>query len=103
MRWVSEKHEFRGHPYQIEGWHLETEQDYDRLIRCKRCGTETLIRQCKREPVKGYSGDVVAAPIYELSCPHCPGWLGSLDESDPKYTVGPVPFLTLDHDGELCS
>ena len=102
MRWISERHEYEGTPFTIKGWHLESESDKDILIHCKRCGKSTPIKDCEKEPATGYRGDEVAVPIDELLCPKCRSWLATLDESDPKVSIGPKPLLSIQENGELC-
>ena len=71
---------------------LETEEDRQRKIECGHCGVQTSITEFARgEPLTGYAGDVVAAPIDVLRCPSCRELLGELDEG--TSTVKPYVIL----------
>ena len=90
MKWIYEKYRYcpfsfiegvepmKG--YVVKGWLIETEDDKDNLILCKRCGNKTSIKECKESSRVFMNGDEVATPTWHLECPFCSHLVGKLEE-----------------------
>ena len=89
MKWIHEEHEPRPslikgiEPMKMsatEGWLMETEEDKNNLILCKKCGNKIPIKDCKESEWAFMDGDELAAPIWELECPFCFKLIARLEE-----------------------
>ena len=91
MKWIHEEHGPRPSSiegvepmkgYITEGWLIETEDDKDNFILCKRCGNKTPIKECKERDWGFMDGDEPPFPIWYLECPSCSYLVGRLVEQN---------------------
>lgn len=98
MKWISRTIKGLDVEWQEEGWYFDKpEEDYNELLRCKKCGRETRVDKCKRRVATGYRGDDCGAPVFYLYCPSCRGCLAVIDQGEFEYR----PLLNLQEDGEF--
>ena len=97
MKWIHEEHGPRPSliegvepmkGYVVEGWLIETEDDKDNFILCKRCGNKTPIKEYKERGWAFMDGDEPPFPIWYLECPFCSKLVGRLEEQ--KIHTGKV-------------
>ena len=97
MKWIHEEHgpcpssiegvePIKG--YFIEGWLIETEEDKDNFILCKRCGNKAPIKECKEKDWAFMDGDEPPFPVWYLECSSCSHLVGRIVEQ--KINTGKV-------------